>query len=234
MAGARCAMERGFMARLLTLEDLQAHFDFARDQLSLERISILKSTPLPHDFSRDVYGFSYMRAERLGLQTIVDALREVSWLPMQLDPQTEVLMASKEGLRKWIAAPARGQPDSSDFGNDFIHALARVALVKGWESAEFRLAALRIGQMFHDLSCLIALIYYGVWMAENGIRGVPVSNPYDLLQTAKEISLLSRSPEVARILEARERSLARSPKKKPPKFRVITNTDPPEGPLHLM
>jgi hypothetical protein len=216
------------MGRLLTLEDLQAQFDIAREKLSLDRRKILDSTPLPEDFCRDSYGFSYLRAERVGLGVIMDSLKEIAWLPMQLDPQAEVLLENKNAIKKWLCSAARAQPDSTAFGNDFIHALTRVALVHGWESPEFRVTAVRVGALFHDLSCLIGLIYYGVWMAENGIMGVPVTNPYDLTLTAREISDLTRSPEVARLLLQHKEAAARKhsgKKKGVPSLHVIENAD---------
>jgi hypothetical protein len=220
------------MGCLLTLDELQKHFDLAREKLSLERREILAAAPLPEEFSRDAYSFSYMHAERIGLNVIADSLEEISWLPMQLDPQSEILLENKRAMKNWLGSSPRGQPDSANFGNDFIHALTRVALTNGWQSAEFRVTALRIGQLFHDLSCLIGLIYYGVWMAENGITGVRVSDPYNLGRTAKEISDITRSPEVARLLFLNDQATSgeKAPKKKSgPSLRVIKNTAWNEG-----
>jgi len=214
------------MPRLLTLGDLQKHFEDARDKLSRDRQEILASAPLSNDFNRDEYGFSYMRAERIGMEVITHALREVSWLPMQLDPQSEIMLENRNGMKKWLSSPLGGQPTGDVFGNDFIHALTRVALAEGWNSSNFRSLALRIGELFHDLSCLIGLIYYGVWMSENGIEGLPITNPEDLERTAQEIALLTRSPEVAQLLKKRKLGSAEGGSKKkraPPILRVIEN-----------
>jgi hypothetical protein len=214
--------------RILTLDDLQAQFEIAREKLSRSRAEILAAAPLPHGFSRDAYGFSYIRAERLGLDAVLEQLDEISWLPMHLDPETEFLLESKTAIKKWLRSDASEQPDSAVFGNDFVHALTRVALTSGWAGPEFRSMAQRIGGLFHDLSCLIGLIYYGVWMAENGILGVPVSDPSDLKRTAKEISDLTRSPEVALYLARHEAAFfEESPPKKRagPSLRVIENTN---------
>ena len=221
------------MGRLLTLDDLQAHFDVARKRLSRERAEILSAAPLPDDFCRDTYGFSYMRAERLGLDAITARLNEISWLPMHLDPSTEFVLENKGAMKKWLHSTAPGQPDSMLFGNDFVHALTRVALKHGWESQELCSTAFRIGSLFHDLSCLIGLIYYGVWMAENGIVGVPVTDPYNLGRTAKEISDVTHSPEIARFLADRERAQDQeknNKKRPPPSLRVIKNANWDEGP----
>jgi len=222
---------KGEMARLLTLGDLQKHFEDARDKLSRDRTDILSTSPLPKDFSRDEYVFTYMRAERVGMEVITHSLKEVAWLPMQLDPQSEILLENRNSMKKWLGSAMLGQPDGETFGNDFIHALTRMALAKGWNSNEFRSLAVRIGDLFHDLSCLIGLIYYGVWMSENGIEGLPVSDPEDLERTAQEIALLTRSPEVAQLLKQRKHStdskkhLESKKKKGRPILRVIENAD---------
>lgn len=218
------------MSRLLTLGDLQKHFEQARDKLSHDRQEILSASPLPEDYSRDEYGFSYMRAERIGMEVINHSLKEISWLPMQLDPQSEILLENRNAVKKWLGSSATGQPDGGVFGNDFIHALTRTALTQGWQSNDFRMLAMRIGELFHDLSCLIGLIYYGVWMSENGIEGLPITNPDDLERTAQEIALLTRSPEVAQLLKKRKQILeekkARADKKKlRPILHVIENPD---------
>ncbi len=215
------------MVGIWTLDDLQKHFDEARDKLSQDRQKLLVIEPLPEGFSPDSYGFSYLRAERIGLSVITQSLEEVSWLPMRLDPQAELLLENKIAMKKWLGSASPAQPNSDVFGNDFIHALTRVAMTQGWQSDEFRATAKRIGALFHDLSCLIGLIYYGVWMAENGIAGLPITNPDDLALTAQEICLLTRSPEVARILYQRalaryeERPTETNKKKTRPSLRVV-------------
>ena len=217
-----------FVGQILTLDDLQMRFEVAREKLSHDRAEILAAAPLSPDFSRDAYGFSYIRAERLGLDAVMEQLDEVSWLPMRLDPETEFLLDSKASIKKWLRSSTPGQPDSDVFGNDFVHALTRVALTSGWKSPEFRLMARRIGGLFRDLSCLIGLIYYGVWMAENGIMGVPVSDPSDLGRTAKEFSDLTHSPEIALFITQRGGGTTKdcSSKKGPgPALRVIENTN---------
>jgi hypothetical protein len=227
------------MARLLTLDDLQKHFEDARDKLSRDRQLILQVFPLAEGFSRDEYGFSYLRAERIGIEVINKALKEVSWLPMQLDPQSEILLENKNAIKKWLSSSSTQQPDDSLFGNDFIHALTRTALSQGWDSPEFRSLASRTGELFHDLSCLIGLIYYGVWMTENGIEGLAISDPADLERTAQEIARLTRSPEVLRLLRERKKAIearqiqSDTPKKMRPHLRVVENTEIDDGqPAH--
>ena len=216
------------MAKILTLGDLQKHFEQAREKLSRDRGEILASAPLPDNFNRDEYGFCYMRAERLGMEVITHALSEISWLPMQLDPKSEIMSEGRTAMKRWLGSSLNGQPNSDIFGNDFIHALTRTAMIQGWDSGDLRALALRIGELYHDLSCLLGLIYYGVWMSENGIDGLPVSDPLDLERTAQEIALLTRSPEVAQLLRQRklieDKKAAPRKKREKPVLRVIENT----------
>jgi hypothetical protein len=219
--------KRGFMGRIFTLDDLQKQFELAREKLSLLRSEIFSSSPLPSGFSREAYAFSYLRAERLGVGVIQNCLKGLSWLPMQLDPEAEIMLANNALLKRWIASSLSNQPDGFTFGNDFIHALTRVAINHGWESYEFRRMALCIGELFHDLSCLIGLIYYGVWMAENGISGVSLTYPYDLEHMAKEISNITVSPEVSKYLATRKKSLSgkKCGKKDHPALHVVQNSE---------
>lgn len=223
------------MGRLFTLDDLQKQFEQARDKLSHDRLELLAIAPLPEKFSHDEYGFSYLRAERIGMGVIMQCLKEVSWLPMKLDPMTEVVLEDKKAIKKWLSSSPTVQPDSEAFGNDFIHTLTRVALTEGWQSQCFRTTALRVGELFHDLSCLIGLIYYGVWLAENGIASLPISNPDDLERTAREIATMTRSPEITQFLhqkkltikdeKVKEKTEAPEIKKTRPTLRVIENAD---------
>jgi len=218
------------MAKLLTLGDLHKHFEEARDKLSRDRQEILGAAPLPVDFNRNEYSFSYMQAERMGMEVISKSLKDVSWLPMQLDPKSEILLQNRDGLKRWLNSPLATQPDDTVFGNDFIHALTRTTMLYGKKSEELQDLAMRIGELFHDLSCLIGLIYYGVWMSENGIEGLPITNPEDLERTAQEIAQLTHSPEVARLLKMRKRpstevKSAKKKKQSPPVLRVIENAE---------
>ena len=224
------------MARLLTLGDLHKHFEQARDKLTHDRLELLALAPLPTDYSHDAYSFSYIRAERLGMEAITHSLKEVAWLPMQLDPRAEIMLENRSAIKQWLGKGQQGQPNSADFGNDLIHALTRTAMVEGWHSNELRVLALRIGELFHDLSCLIGLIYYGVWMSENGIEGLPISNPEDLERTAQEIALLTRSPEVTHLLKQRKQALLKDKdsvkKHVRPVLRVVENTNKDGDSVH--
>lgn len=221
------------MGRQLSIEELEKHFDLTRRKLARERAEILSTDPLPEDFSRDTYGFSYIRAERVGLSVITNYLEDLSWLPMRLDPKTEAILGDKKAMKKWLTGETSGQPSSENFGNDFFHALTRIAMQYGWQSAEFRTTTLRIGRLSHDLSCLIGLVYCGAWMAENGIAGVVVTDTEDLELMAKEISTMMLSPEVSLFLARRGLLFhGKKEEKKPafPLFHVIENPNWGDGP----
>ncbi|MDD3028757.1 MAG: hypothetical protein PHS57_00535 [Alphaproteobacteria bacterium] len=222
------------MSRILTLDDLQKKFDASRQDLSRRKDAILALAPLPDDFSRDVYSFSYLRAERALSNLIAERLNDVSWLPIQLDPDSELILENKSALKRWLNSPQNGPPNSLSFGNDFIHAATRVAMTSGWDSSEFQETALRIGTIFHDLSCLIGLIYYGAWMAENGILGVPVSGNPDLETLTQEIASAAYSPEVATFITRRHELEKRSSNKKilTPSFVHIVSPLNNNDPMH--
>lgn len=226
------------MDRCVHIDDLRGHLETAKDKLSHEKAEILKLHPLPDDFNREEYAFHYVRAERFGLKAINRRLAEIAWLPMQLDPHTEMLSESRNSMKRWLTASLSIKPDSAHFGNDFIHALTRCALEHGNEHpATMRLSG-RIANLFRDLSCLIGLIYYCTWLSENHIEGVELTNPQDLNRTAEEIAALIQSPEIYQHIRAREqddekknaearaakKERAAGGKKSRPALRVIENT----------
>ncbi len=219
------------MGHYLSLDDLQLIFGATRERLSRERGEILSLAPLPPGFNPDSYSFAYLRAERFGLDAILERLKEVAWLPLHIDPQAEFLQGNKGAMKKWLAAPTPEAPSASHFGNDFAHALTRVALIFGWESAEFHSAASRLGTLFHDLSCLIGLIFYGTWMAENRIPGLVVSDPSDLGLLAKELSALALPPPQSGN-ETNEKQGKTGRRRGKPHLRVIENSNWPGGSGH--
>lgn len=186
------------------IDDLRQHLENAKDRLSQEKAEILKLHPLADDFSREEYAFNYIRAERFGLRAINRRLSEISWLPMQLDPRTEVLAESRESMKRWLTSAFAIKPDSQNFGNDFIHALARCSLEGGNNNPKFFKLSNRISNLFRDLSCLIGLIYYCTWLSENNIEAVGLTDPQNLSLAAEEIADLIQSPEIYRHLRAQE------------------------------
>jgi hypothetical protein len=222
------------MTRSVHIDTLRGHLEHAKDRLSSEKAEILKLHPLEAPFSREEYAFVYVRAERLGMRAINRRLAEIAWLPMQLDPRSEIMTESRSSMKRWVRAQFGGAPGSDEFGNDFMHALARCGLSHGWENPHFIKLSARIANLFRDLSCLIGLIYYCTWLSENGIEAIDLSDPSDLNRSAEEIAILLQSPEIYRYLRAQEQnddSGKKSKKSEPsmqkkksrPALRVIEN-----------
>jgi hypothetical protein len=219
-------------ARTITLDTFRTHLNDAKDRLSREKLNILQLYPLADDFGREEYAFAYVRAERLGMQTINAKLAEIAWLPMQLDARAEIMAEDRASMKRWLVAALAGKPDSGIFGNDFVHALARCGLKHGWEDGETLRLSLRVANLFRELSCLIGLIYYSTWLDENGVEELRVTDPDNLGSTAEEVASLIQSPELYRLLRAKEqdvdkvknrKSLAKPEKKSRPILSVITN-----------
>ncbi|MDX2028513.1 MAG: hypothetical protein SFW62_07750 [Alphaproteobacteria bacterium] len=222
------------MGKCVLIDDLRKHLEGAKDRLTREKADILNLHPLVDDFCREEYAFDYVRAERIGLKIINRRLAEIAWLPLQLDPRTEILSESRQSMKRWLTSAFAVKPASEQFGNDFIHALTRCAMEHGGEHPNFMKLAGRIANLFRDLSCLVGLIYYCSWLSENKIEGVQLSNIDNLSHTAEEIATLVQSPEIYRYLRAQEqndekvekakKSASVKPvKKSRPTLRVIEN-----------
>src|ERR1700761_5959885 len=123
------------MSKSINLDQLREHLSQAKDRLSREKLEILALYPLEQDFNRENYVFAYVRAERLGMRAINRRLSEIDWLPMQLDTRSEVSVESRASMKRWLASALPSKPDSDEFGNDFMHALARCGLTLGWGHA---------------------------------------------------------------------------------------------------
>jgi hypothetical protein len=95
-------------------------------------------------------------------------------------------------------------PNSNDFGNDFVHALARCAMNFGVEGEAYNKLSMRVANLFRDLSCMIGLIYYCTWLSEHGIEEVAVSDPGNLNQTVEQIAHMIQSPDFYERLRAKE------------------------------
>ena len=202
------------MSSHISLDDLHAHLDYAKQKLSDERMALLALWPLDDGFNHEQYVFCYVRAERIGMQAIHRRLTDVAWLPMQLDPKAEIMTDKRVGMKRWLAdAQAASQanaPTAGDFGNDFIHVLTRCGLQHGWTHPSFYKSAVRIANLFRDLSCLIGLVYYGSWLTENQIDSVRLTDPTNLCRSAEELTNLIQSPEMKRLLRQRQQRSARN------------------------
>jgi|GEM_PF-1132751 len=228
-------------SRSISLEHLGEHLSVAKERLSTEKKDILKRDPLPADFNREEYVFAYLRAERMGMQAINARLAEIAWLPMQLDPQSELISENRTAMTRWLAsavAESGKAPDAEDFGNDFIHALTRAALSHGADSVITKRTAVQIANLFRDLSCLIGMIYYTTWLAERDIEGIALSNPTDLHRSVTEIAGIVQSPDLQRALKLRaeevrkakaKKALKKAAAKTKPLLRLIRNTNPSDA-----
>jgi len=222
------------MAKSITIAALRKHLENAKAKISLEKSTLLNLNPLKDTFSREEYVFAYIRAERVGMRAINRRLGEIDWLPMKIDPRSEILDEGRSSLKRWIVNTLKKQPDSDEFGNDFIHAIARSGLAYGWDSPTMIKLMIRVANLFRDLSCLIGLLYYCNWLEENKIETAYITDPENLNRTAEEITALIQSPEIYRYLCAKEqdheenikrrKSPAQLTKKQPPQLRVIENT----------
>jgi hypothetical protein len=201
-------------SRSISLDSLGEYLSIAKERLSHEKEEILGQDPAPKDLSREEYVFAYLRAERTGMNAINARLAEIAWLPMQLDPKSELVAENRSSMKRWVNAVGGGYPGSTEFGNDFIHALARSALGHGWEDGATKKLTKRIGTLFRDLSCLIGLIYFATWLAEHDVEGIALSDPEDLHRSVIEIAAIVQSPELHRALRERAALIRKEKAKK--------------------
>lgn len=219
-------------SRSISLEELGEHLSIAKEQLSHEKKEIMKRDHLKTGYNREEYAFAYLRAERVGMQAINVKLSEIAWLPMQLDPQSELVSENRNGMKRWLASLGGKDPTAEEFGNDFIHALARSAVTHGWDNPSTKKMLIRVANLFRDLSCLIGMIYFTTWLAERDVEGIALSDPEDLYTSVIEIAAIVQSPELHKALQKRadevrkaqaKKSLDKPPKKSPPFLRLIRN-----------
>lgn len=219
-------------SRSISLEELGEHLTVAKEQLSHEKKEILKRDHLKSGFNHEEYAFAYLRAERVGMQAINSRLAEIAWLPMQLDPQSELVSDNRSAMKKWVIGLGHKEPTAEEFGNDFIHALARSAVCHGWDNPSTKKMMVRVANLFRDLSCLIGMIYFTTWLAERDVEGIALSDPEDLYRSVVEIAAIVQSPELHRALTLRaeeikkakaKKALEKDKKKSPPFLRLISN-----------
>lgn len=201
-------------SRSITIDELGEVLSLAKEQLSHEKQGILERDHLQDGYNREEYAFAYLRAERLGLQAIKSRLAEIAWLPMQLDPQSEMTSENRSGMKRWVAAGSGKNPTAEEFGNDFIHALTRAAVRHGWDNAHTKKQLIRMANLFRDLSCLIGMIYFTTWLAEHDVEGIALSDPDDLYRSVIEMAAIVQSPELHRALSLRDEQIRKARAKK--------------------
>ena len=212
------------------MDELRDHLIQAEVRLAGEKNEILEAHPLSGPCNREEYAFAYVRAERLGVKAIAQRLATMNWLPLQLDVHPEMMGKNREPIKHWIKA-SKDEVSSEDFGNDFMHALTRVALANGWNSNPFQHLSSRITNLFGELSCLINAAYYCNWLVENNVEKIELTSPDDLHQTVTELGALLQSPSfIKHVREAKKKVAAKRAggnlvkgNGKPPKLHIIKN-----------
>ncbi len=194
--------------RNVSMDTLREHLNDARERLTNEKTEIQKLHPLPDSYARDEYAFAYLRAERMGIKAINHMLSDIAWLPMQIDPRSELMAESRSSMKRWLTSSIGGVPNGEIFGNDFFHALARCGFAYGWDHPAFAQLSVRVGSLFRDLSCLIGLIYYCSWLSEKGVQNLLLSDPLDLSRTAREVVEMLQSPGFFTALQELDKSRA--------------------------
>lgn len=227
------------MTRAVPLEELRAHLQEAQQRLTREKHAILhsfgKDSPLEKFADREAYAFAYRRAERVGMEVLQRRLEELSWLPVRLDTSAEKLKHHRAALKSWLKADTATTPVAA-FGNEFMHALTRCALMCGWDSTAFARLAARIAHLFCELSCLVGAIYYCNLLAESRTASVPLRDPTHLGQTVAEMATLMRLPSFLKELRPPTQThaihrLSSSAAKGRPLLRVIEGGLPLGDPL---
>lgn len=213
------------MKHIVEIEELGDFMQRAQSGLSRERMDIVGQNSLSGKVDREEYTFAYLRAEQFGLKVIKRSLKEVEWLPLKLDPDTEMLASNRKAMKIWLKGEGPNQPTAENFGNDFMHALARSALAHGWDDIRVAQLAARIARLFLDLSCLVGIAYYSAWIAESRIDHVKLSNPADLHQTAVELAEFLRTSGPKVITPAKEQDKPSSKKHGNPPFLHVVKSE---------
>lgn len=206
---------------LVTLKNKLAK---TRDRIAAERQKIIKADPLPSDFNRSGYLFTYRRAEQLGLSAIRARMDEIhDWLPIQLEIGDEVAPETKHQMRDWLLDETAPQPSAEDFGNDFVHALTRQAVRHGIDSPEFEKLADRIGCLFRDITCVISVIHCCMTLIAMDIKLAVLGDTSDLPKLARNLAVLTEEKEAAaeKAQQTRLRRKPALPSKKKPKLKLV-------------
>ena len=189
------------------IAEIRVRLMAAKDRLSRERMHIFEQFPLPSGAfdiaARESYGFAYIRAERLGVKAIHRRMKEVSWLPAQIDTSTDITADIRDRLASWVKnggvkneenkpdtvmSDSAVAPDAKNFGNDFIHALARCLINASPDGAEFQNLADRIALLFRDLAYLVSSIHCCNVFKELDIEYLSLSAPHDLGKIALDLT----------------------------------------------
>ncbi|MDD3289052.1 MAG: hypothetical protein PHX43_08680 [Alphaproteobacteria bacterium] len=202
----------------------------AQDRLSLEKAEVVSLHPLEAISDKEEYASIYVRAEQLGLKIIKKSLNEVNWLPLRLDPDSEMMTSNRESMKQWVARDdLTAAPSAEIFGNDFMHVLTRASIHFGWDDIRIAQLAHRIALLFRDLSCLVGIVYYSAWLAEQRVDHVLLTDPTNLFETAKEFAEITAPKKEKKTTPTIEQDKSGMPKEKGgakrPTLRVIKDDD---------
>jgi hypothetical protein len=223
------------MAKEMTLNTLRKHLTLAKESLSYLKDDIFRSEAISAIENKEEYIFSYKRAERLGLRAINRRIDDLEWMPIKFNPVIERADECREQIKKWLSEESAAQPSAENFGNDFIHALARHGIHYGWDDEKFIAAASKIANIFRDIACMLGVIHYCSWLDARDIDIVTLSQPDNLQATAREMADYMNSSALATLLyekerdrkklEAEERDALPKPTKMRDKLRLIVTKD---------
>ncbi len=181
------------MGKFYHLDELRVRLMAAKERLALERLNILQLCPARKYDNRAAYGFAYLQAERACIVAIKDRMHEIQWLPAKLDTSTEINAETRGRMTRWIKHGDNVAPGEEIFGNAFVHALTRCAMLTGPESSTTKLQADRIANLFRDLTCLVASIHCSNICNDLQLEEVELSAPNDLTRIALDLTLTTEA-----------------------------------------
>lgn len=181
------------LAKSYYLDELRLRLMAAKERLALERLNIFQLCPHKKAIDRSAYGFVYMQAERSCLVAIKDIMDELDWLPVRLDTSAEINADTRERMTRWIRHGENIAPGEEVFGNAFVHAVTRCAMLDGMESAAARALVGRIAALFRDLTCLMAAVHCANLCNEMQVEQVELSAPHDLARIAMDMTLTTEA-----------------------------------------
>jgi hypothetical protein len=218
------------MVRHFTLPEVQDQMRWAQDRLSRERLAITRMLPLDDGFDKKIYGEAYRFAEHLLLRKIKHHLGDLAWLPVRLDPDAELRLYPEIFLKEWVLHGPSSQPSSFDFGNDFVHAVARAGITFGWNDIRTARLTLRIAHLFCNLSYLVSIVFFASYLPDLAISELDLSDPMDLALTTKELADLikKRAPKI--IVPASDQVFSKPDAKhnRHPHLHLVSDESPPQ------
>lgn len=220
------------MSAFYHMDDLRQHLAAAKERLALERRNILQLCPMRRYDNREAYGFAYLQAERACLSAIKKRMDEIAWLPARLDTSSEINSATRGRMTRWIKHGEAIAPGEEIFGNAFVHALTRCAMLTGTESSATKLQADRIANLFRDLTCLVAAIHCSNICNELHLEQIELQAPSDLTRLALDLTLTVEA--ILAFAEEEEETEDEAPdadnqnRQTPPDYlRLVTDSDAP-------